>query len=77
VRTAKAVPDLAEDHAEEGHRGGLQVGVMKLAAGAGGIAGMPACLGEHVEESPDRQRGDDQAKEQPGADQHRRPDDAF
>jgi hypothetical protein len=28
------------------------------------------CLGQHVEEPGERQDGDDQAQEQPGADQH-------
>jgi hypothetical protein len=70
-------PDLAEDHAQERHRGGLQVGVVEAAARASRIARMPSRADQDVEEPADGQAGDHQAEEQPGADQHGRTDHAF
>ena len=69
--------DLAGDHAEEGHRGGLLVGVVQRRALAGRIARVPAGVEQDVEEAGHREGGADRAEEEPCSQQHRWLDDAL
>ncbi len=77
VRAGEGGADLARHDPEEGHGGGLQVGVVQCRALADGVTAVPAGLHQHVEEPAEGEAGRDQPEEQPGPHHHPRPDHPF